>query len=296
MPTFAATKAGYHNLWAKCQIASNKQDEVSAVCKRIVANKTIYQLVEKQTKVPWFLVAALHYRESNLNFSTYLGNGDPLTHPTTHVPAGRGPFTSWLGGAVDALKYDKLAGVTAWSIELALYCAEAFNGEGYELHHDENSPYVWAGTNLQQRGKYTSDGGFDPGAWDEQLGVAAVLKGLCKLDNTVATFCAVPPQVQQPQPKEPDVTTTPTSSFNLDFNQIEKQLEGALTAVNGFAFLLPPQLRGILAFAPVLEGGLTLIGDLQHADWSHGGIAPLLSANLRKMADAIDASAPKSGP
>jgi lysozyme family protein len=43
------------------------------------------------------------------------------------------------------------------------------------------SPYVWAGSILQQPGKFTSDGHFDPGAMDSQIGVAPVMSVLAGL-------------------------------------------------------------------------------------------------------------------
>ena len=85
----------------------------------------------------------------------------------------------------------------------------------------------------------------------------------------------------------------PTASFKIDFTQIEKQLEGVVATINGFGFLLPPQVKGVLAFAPLAEGALTVIADLQSADWSHGSIAKILSTELRKAADAIDAAVPQ---
>lgn len=252
MPTFAETKAGYHNLWSKCQIATGQEKAAAWVAQQIIANKTIYQSIEVQTKVPWFLIGVLHERESGMDFKTYLGNGDPLDKPTVRVPRGRGPFASFAAGAVDALRYDKLAGVTAWSIELCLYCAEEFNGEGYELHHDENSPYVWAGTNLQQPGKYTADGQFDPTAWDTQLGVAAILKSLCSLDKSVAAFCST----SQTQPKEPDVTATPNVIPGLDFQTLEPIIEQILPAIGN---MVPPQYK------PFFDVGVLIARTLLHA-------------------------------
>jgi hypothetical protein len=39
------------------------------------------------------------------------------------------------------------------------------------------SPYIWSGTDQYEKGKYTSDGKYDPAeAVDEQLGCAGILK------------------------------------------------------------------------------------------------------------------------
>ena len=57
----------------------------------------------------------------------------------------------------------------------ALDKIESFNGFGYR-NHGIAAPYLWSGTTLYARGKYVSDGRFDPLAVDKQMGVAAILK------------------------------------------------------------------------------------------------------------------------
>jgi hypothetical protein len=57
-----------------------------------------------------------------------------------------------------------------------LYEAERYNGWGYLLYKHVNSPYLWSGTSLQQRGKYVADGDWDASAWSQQVGVVAMLK------------------------------------------------------------------------------------------------------------------------
>lgn len=193
MPTFDQTAQGYRNMWAICEIAPASANVASATAHNILARMSDYQGVEKAIGVPWCMIGAIDVRESDQNPHTYLGNGDPLNRPTLHVPRGRGPFPSWMAGAIDALRYQGFDQIKDWPIERILYECEEYNGEGYESHH-ENSPYVWAGTNLQERGKYTSDGGFNPYAWDTQLGIAAMLKALMALDADVAK--ALSPVVQ----------------------------------------------------------------------------------------------------
>ncbi len=183
-PTLAASAAGYRALWAKCQIIPSRLNEVHQRCGLILGNKARYQAIEKITSVPWFVVAALHSRESDCDFNTYLGNGDPIYRRTTDVPAGRGPFATFEAGAEDALALDGLSSVKVWPVEACLYYPERFNGWGY-YSVGENSPYVWAATNLQQAGKYVGDGAFSRTAWDTQLGVAAILKGLVAMDTDI---------------------------------------------------------------------------------------------------------------
>jgi len=135
-------------------------------------------------QVPWYGVAILHRRESDANFSTYLGNGDPLDRPTRHVPKNRGPFPDFPSGVRDALHLDGLDSVTDWRLEKLLYYFEIFNGTGYDLR-GKPSPYIWGGTNVQVRGKYTGDGHFDGGTMDTQPGCAPLLKAIMALDPSV---------------------------------------------------------------------------------------------------------------
>lgn len=168
----------WNYLWDTCKIDANRVTEVEKVCNTILNNKIKYLAVEAKTKVPWYLVAALHYREASLNFRTCLHNGDSLPGPTRHVPKGRGPFSSWEEASIDALTFDGLSKVNFDSVYTCLIHAEKYNGMGYRKK-GEYTPYVWAGTNhSDETGKYTSDGKFSSSAREEQLGVAAIFKGL----------------------------------------------------------------------------------------------------------------------
>lgn len=154
--------------------------ELKRTVRVIEENKARYQTVSLLTSVPWQMIAAIHYRESSLSWGKCLHNGDPLGKKTTRVPAGRGPFYTWEEAAVDALRFDGLAGRDNWTIEKMLQMLEKYNGTGYLKYHPETmSPYVWAGTNLStEKGKYKADGKFDPNAPEKQLGVAVILKAL----------------------------------------------------------------------------------------------------------------------
>lgn len=173
-----AQRPDWTALWASCKVDQERVQEIGLICKKILDNKDKYVAVQDRTGVPWYLVAALHYREASLNFQTCLHNGDPLPGPTTHVPRGRGPFKTWSDAAIDALKYDGLDKIKFSNVETCLILAEKFNGLGYRTK-GEYSPYVWAGTNhSDETGKYTGDGIFNPFAKERQLGVAAIFKGL----------------------------------------------------------------------------------------------------------------------
>ena len=184
MPTYQATSTGYTNLWRRAKL----RDSVSAAAKNtaegIIANRERYEVVAKRVGHPglWPLIGALHDRESSGDFDGVLHNGEEIVgkgRRTRLVPAGRGPFSTWENAAVDALTmpgktWDK---IKDWPVSRWLYEAEKFNGFGY-FSRGVNSPYVWAGTDLQQRGKYVADGVWSSSAWDSQLGVAAVLKAV----------------------------------------------------------------------------------------------------------------------
>jgi lysozyme family protein len=128
------------------------------------------------------MIAVIHQRESDRDWDTYLGNGEPLDEVTTLVPKGRGPWDTWEEGAVDALTYDGLTEVKNWRLEKMLYYLEKYNGIGY---HNKGmpTPYLWSGTTIQEPGKYVADGVFDPDEMDEQPGCCGLLYVIHELDN-----------------------------------------------------------------------------------------------------------------
>lgn len=158
-----------------------KVNALRVIVDKINANKDKYRFVANETTVPWYVIAAIHYRESSLGFKSHLHNGDPLTGYTTHVPSGRPlkghpPFT-WEYSAVDALTMKRLDRVEDWSIENTLKLLERYNGLGYK-NKGLPSPYIWSWTPFYQKGKYVEDGKFDPDVVDKQCGVAAIIKSL----------------------------------------------------------------------------------------------------------------------
>jgi len=176
------TPQQYQHLWDTCEIDNHWQMELQSVISTISHNADRYHKVSGLTTVPWYVIAALHYRESTLNFRRHLHNGDPLTDRTKHVPAGRPvqgtpPFT-WEESAVDALKGRGLHLIT-WDLPETLKQVERYNGGGY-MKRGINSPYLWAATNhygtAPNIGKYVADGKFDPTVKDGQLGAAAIMQ------------------------------------------------------------------------------------------------------------------------
>jgi len=171
------TPKWYVEAWNKCVIEDKYKSWGDRPLAKILKNKDKFLKVQDITGVPWEVVAAIHFRESSLNFNTCLHNGDPLPGPTIHVPAGRGPFASWEDAAIDSIKYEGFDKVTKWDLATCLKKLEAYNGGGY-LKRGLPSPYLWACTNVSaHKGYYIEDGKFYPYAsCDEYLGAAAILK------------------------------------------------------------------------------------------------------------------------
>lgn len=192
MASFAEFKDAYENDWAGLEIRANRLQEARNQANRLLHGKATYQQIESKTGVPWWFVGLCHYRESNFNFDTYLGNGQSLARVTTIVPKGRGPFTgpdAFANGALDALRLEGFIGANDWGVARTLYRLEGFNGYGYH-GKGVNSPYLYGGSNIYgppeaRGGKYVADHVFNPGVVDSQLGTAVILKALMQLDSSI---------------------------------------------------------------------------------------------------------------
>lgn len=174
----------YAKQWDAMRIAADRESYFEHVANYAIAHKATYQEIEARSGVTWPHVAIIHRRESDADFNTYLGNGDPLHEVSTHVPKGRGPFQTFADGAVDALKLDGLTSVIDWRLEKILYYCEIYNGTGYDAR-GLPSPYIWGGTNIQKPGKYVADGVFNSRVWDTQPGCAPMLFMISKFDQSV---------------------------------------------------------------------------------------------------------------
>lgn len=181
---YSAIWPRYAAWWDQMTINRERRHEFETLAKFAIDHKDIYESISALTGVPWELIAVLHRRESDANFNTYLGNGQPLSHRTTIVPRGRGPFLgahAFIDGAVDALKLDGLIDVDDWRLEKELYWCQTFNGWGYK----GPSPYIWGGTNIQVPGKFVRDHVYDPHVMDPQPGCAPMLAAIAQLDHSV---------------------------------------------------------------------------------------------------------------
>jgi lysozyme family protein len=159
-----------------------RSTKINAAAEKIIANRGRYDVVAKATGVPWDVIGVIHYRESTNDFRGVLHNGQKIIgtgKKTTWVPKGRGPFQTWEQAAVDALAncHPYLAKNKDWSLSNTLDLLERYNGLGYR-NKGLPSPYLWAGTDQYQKGKYVADGKYDANHVDQQLGVAAILMKL----------------------------------------------------------------------------------------------------------------------
>lgn len=175
--------------WGKCEITPARLPALRKVAARLVATvaKSRYVAIANATGVPWWVIAVIHEREANQDFSRSIAQGDPWNEPSTHVPKGRGPFHSFEAAAHDALKNcsPHAAQWKDWSAGGTLTLLEEYNGLGYDDYHAEASPYLWGATDQEQRGKYIGDGEYSPAVWDTQLGCAAMLKAMLPLDPSI---------------------------------------------------------------------------------------------------------------
>lgn len=183
----------YEYLYSICTINPGKQAELTAVCKKIIANKKKYQAVEDKINTPWYFVAAIHLREASLNFNTYLGNGDPLNKKSVHVPKNRGPFNSWEEGAIDALTLEGYAHKTDWSLGTTFKRLEMYNGAGYRTGRMQGtlplnaSPYIYSYTPFYIKGRSIEDHSWYPDSVDDNAGCMAILKQLEHMGEVLFT-------------------------------------------------------------------------------------------------------------
>lgn len=173
--------------WKSAKLATKFSAAALLWANRLIFSRQRYQEISDKTKVPWWIIGVIHVRESGQNWNCSLAQGDPWNEISIHDPKGRGPFSSWSDAAVDALENCSpyAAKWIDWSAGGALTLLEKYNGLGYAMgpfsrsansyYPPQASPYVWSGTNQYQKGKYITDGNFDPDAVDKQTGCAAII-------------------------------------------------------------------------------------------------------------------------
>ena len=77
-----------------------------------------------------------------------------------------------------------LSKVTDWSNGNRLRILESFNGTGYRKYHNQQSAYVFSGSNHYEKGKYVKDGVFDKNHVSQQIGVALYLQEILRRENS----------------------------------------------------------------------------------------------------------------
>lgn len=186
MVAYASVKDEITRNLHRMKVTANPKS-LRATARRYIADKQRYLDLEEASGVPPLVSMVIADRESGGDPSRSLAQGDRWDRISIHVPKGRGPFRSWLDAAIDAVKIDGLnnIGKGNWTVELACFFQEKFNGFGYRLY-GVPSAYVWAGTNIYQGGKFISDGKFSRTAWDTQIGVVPMMAALIAEDSSLS--------------------------------------------------------------------------------------------------------------
>lgn len=186
VPLTPQLKNEYIKLYNSQVLRANYVKALNASIAKILDGKPRYVDVANHSGVPWYVIGIMHLMECDCRFNCHLHNGDPLDHKTVHFPVGRPPLDTWTWeqSAEDALQWEKAQswdarGLVAddWSLPTVLYRLEAWNGFG-SRNHGVATPYLWSGTLFYVRGKYGSDGKWNPNLVSTQLGAAPIIKAM----------------------------------------------------------------------------------------------------------------------
>ena len=219
------------------------------------------------TGVPIIVAAASFEREASSNFKLNPAQGWPLHEQSKWVPH-NGPFPDWTSAQIAAYQIDGLdkVGAANWTWELSGYEEEGFNGWGYR-GKGVHTPYLWAGTNIYTRGKYTSDHGYDPNEVDTQLGVIPMMLRMVQIrpalelpfpfPSTAAPPAAITPPSPPPvglqnaemlQNALNELGADPKLAVDGNFGRQTRRALQAFQAANG---LTPDGLAGPLTWAKI---------------------------------------------
>lgn len=185
MPALTELQPEYELLFNTCTIRANKFAEIEKIADTIIVNKGRYEVIGEPLHIPWYFIGILHNMECGLSFKKHLHNGDPLSAQTVQVPKGRpktetAPF-SFEDSAKDALVFEGFDSVTEWSVPGLLFLFEKYNGFGYRRPGIKiPSPYLWSYSNHYTKGKFKTDGKYDPDLVSKQPGTAAILRRLAE--------------------------------------------------------------------------------------------------------------------
>lgn len=177
----------YRAAYKEMRIDKGYENAVAGDTSTVLRGKSRYKKIEEFTKIPWWIIGGIHFKESSCDFKGCLHNGERIIgtgRKTTIVPKGKGPFETWEEAAIDAVegsRWDKIRAGTK-DIGEILYAVERYNGTGYisGAGRAETSPYLWARTSINDDfGKYVRDGVFDPSATtNKTTGFAAIVREL----------------------------------------------------------------------------------------------------------------------
>lgn len=198
---FASLQADYQTSLARMQIT--RLAAVQATAQRLVSfvDAGRYDAGCKATGVPVAWAAASFEREASSRFNLNPAQGWPLDSESKWIPH-NGPFTgpnAWTNAQVAAYEIDGLdkVGAANWVWARACYEGEVFNGMGYRAR-GVHTPYLWAGTSLYVRGKFTGDGVYSATTEDEQLGIVPVMWEMVRMRSQLAFADAFPEAIPSP--------------------------------------------------------------------------------------------------
>jgi len=181
-PTLDRLRAEYRRMFEACRVRPEFQGAVAHNVGRLRQSRARYERLGGEVQIPWYFIGIIHALEASFSFMGHLHNGDVLTRRTRNVPRNRPqvwlPPSDWESSAKDALDYDGFLGQSDWSLEAMLYRWEAYNGWGYRRTGRPPTPYLWSFSHHYSRGKYASDGRYDPQLKSQQCGAAVMLKEL----------------------------------------------------------------------------------------------------------------------
>jgi lysozyme family protein len=183
-PSAANWRVEYRRMFEECRIRPECRSAIASNLWILRRYRSRYERLGNQVRIPWYFIGIIHGLEASFSFVAHLHNGDyPLEKRTVSIPRNRPavwmPPSDWETSAKDALHYDGFIGETDWSLEAILYRWEAFNGFGYR-RREIPSPYLWSFSQHYDRGKFASDGKYDPQLKSQQCGAAVMLKELIR--------------------------------------------------------------------------------------------------------------------
>ncbi|NDJ20950.1 peptidoglycan DD-metalloendopeptidase family protein [Nostoc sp. B(2019)] len=202
----------YNQVWSTMVIRPDRLGLVKEAAQSAIANQSRYQAISAKTGVPWYVIAAIHYRECSYNFSQNIANGDSLQRKTVRVPAGRipgvAPPYTFEQAAIDALTSDnRFKGVNWGSIPDLCWFLEQYNGLGY-LFKGRPSPYLLAGSQHYDSGMYVADGRYSTGTTDARTGTLPIIWSILNSKRTMAPETQPTPAQAQIQSVTPPQETS----------------------------------------------------------------------------------------